>query len=80
MNQRLNLLLALAFFLAFKPLLAQSPEPPEQNMGIRICRAPIHSARSPRCNDPLSWLTRPHLLLKKQPSGRPMRIDARIVI
>ena len=32
-----------------------------------------------RCNDPLSWLIRPHLPLKKQRSGRPTRTDARIV-
>ena len=33
MNQRLNLLLALAFFLASEPLLAQSPEPPRTEHG-----------------------------------------------
>ena len=33
MNQRLNLLLALAFSLASEPLLAQSPEPPRTEHG-----------------------------------------------
>ena len=80
MNQRLNLLLALAFFLASEPILAQSPEPPRTEHGYPDLQGTYTFARSPRCNDPLSWPTRPHSLLKKQRSGRPMRIDARIVI
>lgn len=44
MNQHFNLLLALAFFLASKPLLAQSPEPPRTEHGypdLQIGRAHV---------------------------------------
>ena len=79
MNQRLNSCW-LAFFLASKPLLAQSSEPPRTEHGYPDLQGTYTFRTITPLQRPAELAEKAHSLLKKQPSGRPMRIDARIVI